>query len=1113
MRPLTRWVCRVLALLLVAAGWQIVTLPAKAAAPASLSATAPKGHAQMPPAPSARDIHGDVPKRLPVDPTHDALPANSPEAKRIAHDRRHLDPFVTKPAPRLPMPASLSTARAEIRALSKSGQLTPAGVALQETSPAASPLVTPDAAAAKACTTDPLCAAYTPAAPNPIPSYLAAGAEKVTIKNTGTKDWPAGRMTLGYHLEVSVSGAWKDELDQKVVAIPALASGASYTVAAARIEPLLPGSYEVVWDLYKATGWLKDLPANDPNQVPVPAAQPVLLNIAHTAPWGGITSPAVSGGTINNLSPSLTAVIHDDGTKAFYVEMEVCAHGDGPSGSTCHNSTTLSTAMTSSGTAEYPDGTRTVVFTDTWVPSGLLSWDTEYDLFVRFLDGPSWLNWSAALTFTTVVTQPAQVQLGSNPAYLDPQGVNMYLGQYAKSQQDLTLPSTPEPFTITRTYNSADTSDRAFGVGWSSILDAKWTENAAKSLITLTMPDGSQRNYAKNPDGTWAGGWGFPVPTNVNETLRRITIDGTTYTFASSGQLNLVQYGPRQIETLFLDASGEAYEIEDSTGRSIYLTWSSGHVTSESTGDDETGHVWTFGYDTNGTLTQVCNPASLDACEQYGYVNGVTGPHLASDGTSGSQNNLTIQYTDVLAATVKSISSPDGSWTYAYPSLYPLAPPTLKREVVATDPGGTPHYYAYGADGELLEQWTNSATPQTAHEIEYGYDVTGQVAFEIDQNRVENDYFYDNSVGGLTGTGGFQDSNRPWATSITRYQRPPNNLAGDPRVGLPLSSRDANGHTTTYAYDDEGELIEQDAPTGHGGIASTTYDYACENGAMSPPVVDDPSAQGRPLMPCGVLLDSTDPQGLVTTYGYDRFGDETREEDPSGKVTESVYDEYGNMVKQTVSTPQNPSGVTTEMSYDAVGHLTHQAGPVVTNPVTGVPHQLEETYGYSADGVLTSAAEADLSNGSVLSRRSTTYGLDDRDRIATVTDNGVVTGRNVYNWNGQPTQTWDGDGNEQDYIYTGTGQLLRETQTSADGTTSVVQANAYDGGGRLASSSDPMGRITYYTYTPNDLVKTVYMTTTSGAPAGSPRTITLHNYTYDSDGNILGDSASSSPVG
>ncbi|MEV7770029.1 LamG-like jellyroll fold domain-containing protein [Kitasatospora sp. NPDC086791] len=295
------------------------------------------------------------------------------------------------------------------------------------------------------------------------------------------------------------------------------------------------------------------------------------------------------------------------------------------------------TKVAESGTVDSSD------FQASWaVPAGKLSWGQTYYWTVQAYDGVGYTPNPSWYALTTQVPQPVVTsKLSQNT---DDHGLNPAIGNYTTRATDAKI-STPGPsLAVERDYNSLDPrTTGAFGTGWSSVLDAKVTEQydpaGTQTGAVVTYPDGSAVGFGRNADGTFAPSQGrFATLARATAPATGYTLtdkSATVYTFAqplTAGGLGL---------TAITDANGRALNLtwasgrittmtSAASGRSLALTWStpSGaanpHVTQVTTdpvtaGDATTDQVWTYGY-TGDQLTQACSPASATQCTTYGYT-------------------------------------------------------------------------------------------------------------------------------------------------------------------------------------------------------------------------------------------------------------------------------------------------------------------------------------------------------------------------------------------------------------------------------------------------------------------------------------------------------------
>lgn len=131
-------------------------------------------------------------------------------------------------------------------------------------------------------------------------------------------------------------------------------------------------------------------------------------------------------------------------------------------------------------------------------------------------------------------------------------------------------------------------------------------------------------------------------------------------------------------------------------------------------------------------------------------------------------------------------------------------------------------------------------------------------------------------------------------------------------AGRIASVRDENHATpnTLYAYDPAGRLaqVTQTLAEASGGVITIKYGYDRH----------------------GNLTSVTDPNGNVTTYIFDDFGQMLRQESPVTGVTDYTYDEVG-----LLQTSTDANGATTTRTYDVLGRVLF-----VTSSRSEVPSEI-----------------------------------------------------------------------------------------------------------------------------------------------------------------------------
>lgn len=968
------------------------------------------------------------------------------------------------------------------------------------------------AAAPAACAGSPICASYSSSLTiNPAPTYNSFGAEYVQVTNWGTRNWAQGEVRLGYHLYrtngdlISFNNAFTP--------VPATTKNGGSWQIRAQIGWLPSGSFKLVWDLHIST---PDYVNKYFTQLapPVPA-QSEVFTLPYTPPAGSYSFPFAENQTIDTLTPELKIVVRHDFTKTVQARFEVCA-------GSFDCTTSDWTGLTSTSPQNY-------VGYAVWnVPVRTLHWNTQYTFRFQLRSGTTEYGWERAsrnnaIHFITVVPQPANQRLGSDESALDAQGVNLYLGQYVKSETGLSLPAPLGPVGVSRTYNSADLANRAYGAGWSSMLDSSWTQAADGQSIVVQLPDGRARRYAYDPSGSgsWAGGYGDPEKPKVLPATRELVMKGVRYAFdLTTGRLSKIQYDKGQI-LLLHSANGVIDWIEDVTSRRrVYLAWSGGRVVAESTGPGQTGYVWRYGYSGN-QLTSVCDARGAGSCTTYQY--GGVGGRMSKATAPGGTNPIELYYRD--DATVMDLVRPGGSWRYTRTVPAGGIDDLKQTLVVKVTDARTNTFYGYDSRGALLYKHDNGDYGLPGNRVAYVVNELGQLEEEVDQNGNLTEYRYDLTYGKVIWIRRSRDGDRQLSktfTYIAETETSNRNLHGLLRDITPRGDRCApvepgdpcvtRNRSTTYEYLPLGMLAAEHKPVGLNQTATTRYTYTCNNDGNngSPPLpVNDPTAGPNDRQPCGLLVSETDPAGLVTSYSYNRWGDRTRVTTPGGQVTDMVYNQWGELTSQTVTSPESPQGATTTFGYDNVGNLRSEHQDAVVNPVTGQSHRSYTFHDYDAAGNLVQSSAYGQTGGTTSGSRITTYGYDAQNRQTSVTEDGIVTSRTTYNVFGQPTKVTDGNFNSHFFEYWPTGQLKRETAKLAPPPWSdfpaerdvVIKSMAYDAAGRLASSTDRMGQRTYYRYSPDDLLLEEYTFT-----AGTNRRITRHLYEYDDGGNVVADS-------
>jgi RHS repeat-associated protein len=204
----------------------------------------------------------------------------------------------------------------------------------------------------------------------------------------------------------------------------------------------------------------------------------------------------------------------------------------------------------------------------------------------------------------------------------------------------------------------------------------------------------------------------------------------------------------------------------------------------------------------------------------------------------------------------------------------------------------------------------------------------------------------------------------------------------------------------------------------------------------------------------------TEPEGGVTTYGFDAQKRITSETDQLGHTTSYAYDAAGNVDQIT-----RPGGAVTTRDYDGAGNLIAE-----TDPEGGT-----RSYAYDAQNRLTSFTDE--------RNKTWSFDWDVDDDLVEITDPALETTTFTHNAAGQPLTITDENGHTTTLVYDARGNLTSATNPEGEQTTfgydsrnqltSITRpglaAEAYGRNalGDLTSITTPEGHQTAFTYDPN----------------------------------------------
>jgi RHS repeat-associated protein len=494
------------------------------------------------------------------------------------------------------------------------------------------------------------------------------------------------------------------------------------------------------------------------------------------------------------------------------------------------------------------------------------------------------------------------------------------------------------------------------------------------------------------------------------------------------------------------------------------------------------GHIVRFeAYDVFGNATRVVDPngvATETAADALGRVLTTT-----IKATSGCDTTIDPLCADDLVA----------ARTYAL-SSGALANTRL--------PGGGVSVYAYDVRGRITMLSRGADLNDLRERLEYEYDdTTGEKRLErwlsyenggwVEKKR--ETYHYD-AVGNLSEVVHGDGTAVHYAYDAQRHV-----------VGVRDERHSANN--TTYAYDPAGRISTVTQTLGSGQVV-TRYAYDLRGNLAS---VTDPNGNVTTYKydDFGQLLQQTSPVTGTTTYAYDPAGNLTRTVDANGSVSVRSFDALGRVISATSSRlnatdsvqwtyDENPNGVGRLSGFtDPSGQASFRydrRGLLLRETKQFGAETYVTTYGYDADGNRNRIVYP--------SGRTATYSFDYAGRPLTAAVNGAPLVLSAsYLPFGPVTATTYGNGTARTATYDARYQLLTNALATASGAIASY-TYTHDAVGNVTGIHDVLAPGYDRTFGYDDLNR-LTSANTGDALWGTA------TYSYDPMGNLLTSSLGS----
>ncbi|HUW14896.1 MAG TPA: DUF6531 domain-containing protein, partial [Anaerolineae bacterium] len=726
------------------------------------------------------------------------------------------------------------------------------------------------------------------------------------------------------------------------------------------------------------------------------------------------------------------------------------------------------------------------------------------------------------------------------------ESINLHSGEFVHEMTLLRIPGRGLDYVLSLEYHSQLVYSGPVGWGWDHSYDRRLVPASGGSLTHLTE-GGRTELYALS-------GSGFSMPVGrytsiISDTTGIVVSDrsGLIETYfplsdpVSPGRLRSLADRNGNALKFTYDWQGLLWMVVDTLGRSIVYNYGAGARIIRVT--DFTGRSVELEYDEHGDLVTIVTPA-------------VNGTAHGNDFPDGKVTRLTYTSSfedERLNHNLTAIVSPnevhDGSMTPRIENVYGIAGVDFDRVVQQSWGGGRANGSGHGAGADVTLAYDmtpgpsapigaagrTTVTDRDGHNVEFWHDAAGRrlrtqqqvggrpvatdFTYNIDGqltsitnplgNRIE--YVFDERNAQSAGRGNLllqrqvADSARG-GDGLGRSPSCPDlviRYTYDPSCQRLQSISDANGHTTSYAYDGRCNLIALNLPEVTVGSAapqaatkSWTYNahgqptsFRDPGGAVAVFEYFDTDPERGYLR--RVTLDS-EGAAATTQYEVDPLGNVTSVTDPRGIRTEYVVNERGQVVSATFASsvtagassvvPESLAALdyTSVFWYDANDNLVQYAAENVSPDLDSDFHPTGTHTRVSRDPWLVTEYVYDLLDNLVLhavevnasAQAITEFRRGPSEHLVSITDPRGSLIHYEYEERGLLAQVTLGaetaEASSTTYEYDLNGNLIR----FLDGEDHPTDY-AYSGFDRLAGSVDALGSIWTWTYDPGGRVTSV----------------------------------------
>jgi len=618
--------------------------------------------------------------------------------------------------------------------------------------------------------------------------------------------------------------------------------------------------------------------------------------------------------------------------------------------------------------------------------------------------------------------------------------VDCSTGIFVEDHTDIVL-NDVIPIKFTRTYRTADTRSRPFGVGGTDNYEIFLVGNSFPyTYQDLILPDGACVYYPRISPGS----------------------DYQTAVYQNSSSP-----GPYFGSTISWNGTGWNLQMKDGTVYTFPDSYNSSNPALDAVIaiTDRYGNQVNIARDSNGNITQITSPNGRWLQFQHDSSNRIT---QIQDNTG---RTVGYSYDTCRTGMLCSVTDANGGLTsYTYDAS--------DRMLTMTDPrSNTVFTNQFDTSGRVMKQTRADGT--STWQFSYTTDSNGNVTqtTTTDPNGIEEQrnfrVFLDTGSSNYTGflTNDVSAVGQPEQQTIT-YTR-------DPNTNLLTSITDQLNRQTSYTYDSLGNALTLTRLAGTSQAVTTTLTYTPTFSELAS--VTDPLSHEWILGydSRGNLTSITDPLNHQVILNYNFMGQLTSVADALNDTAQFSYD-YGDLDQVT-----DPLGNVTKLFTDGAGRLAAVVDALADttqytydnlNRITQILDANSGATSFSYDG------NGDLLTLTDASSNKTTYGYDALNRPLTRTDALNKSESYAYDGNDNLTQYTDRRGTVDTFSYDGlnrrtfagfgkTGSTYQDTISytwdggdrmtqAADSTTGTV-ARTYDSLDRLTDEQTLQGNVTY----------------------------------------------------